>query len=161
MLHSLLRFPPPSPPYSIFPYKKVISSPCPEDFFYSALGIIFPDDAPALHGDPGSVVIYTSKQFGEITLRLSAPDSEDDRRLFAQYLWNAGVLMAEIVSGNVGLDESRSTLSDAVGDGDGGKIPLTGTMMRKRDEDDWNVFGETVLELGAGEIPLFPAGERG
>lgn len=125
MLQTLIRIP--SPPLS-----SELSS---EDIFDSALHLIFPDDASTLHGDPGSLVIYKSKLFGEITLGLSRPDSEEDRRLFAQYLWNAGVLMAEFVSlgGNF---SGRGRLSGSEG---------------MRGYEDWNVVGEKVLELGAGE----------
>lgn len=103
-------------------------------------------------------MIYRSKQFGEIELRLSRPDSEEDRRLFAQYLWNAGVLLAEFVGGSLSGCGSGSTLSDESEDGEGEKISPSG-MRRRRRDDDWKVTGEKVLELGAGESP--PAGRRG
>lgn len=112
--------------------------PSAEDLFSSALDLIFLDDTSVLHGDPGSLVTYKSKQFGDIELRLSQPETEEDRRLFAQYLWNAGVLLAELVSANLA---SRSV----IGDGDGGNTILS--EMRH----DWNVAEEKVLELGAGE----------
>lgn len=87
MLSSLVRLPP--PPIDIdIPV---------EDIFSSALGLIFTDDLRNQHGDPGSSVIYKSKSYGDMELRLSDPAGEDSRKLFSQYLWNAGVQMAEYV----------------------------------------------------------------
>lgn len=68
-----------------------------EDIFSSALGLIFTDDLRNQHGDPGSSVIYKSQSYGDIELRLTDPAGEDSRNLFSQYLWNAGVQMAEYV----------------------------------------------------------------
>jgi len=87
-------------------------------------GILFTDDYRVEHGDPGSTVIYTSKRFGEVELKTADPDSEDDRRLFSHYLWNAGLLMAERVSGQRLADDQE----------------------RQR----WDVQGQSILELGAG-----------
>ena len=70
----------------------------PEDIFSSSLGTIFPDDTQNSHGDPGATVIYKSARFGDIKLSVADPSQEDDRRLFAHYLWNAGVLLAELIS---------------------------------------------------------------
>lgn len=75
----------------------------------------------------------------------------------AQYLWSAGVLMAEIVGGGLsGLGGGGGGAGSTLNDEDEGGIPLTRrTTGKKRDEDDWNVCGEKVLELGAGEkFPL-------
>ena len=114
--------------------------PSAEDIFSSALDLIFPDDTSTLHGDPGSLVTYKSKRFGDIELRLSRPETEEDRRLFGQYLWNAEVLLAEFVS------DTNVVSRCVVSDGDGGKTNSSG--MR---DSWWNVVGEKVLELGAGE----------
>lgn len=99
-----------------------ISNPEAEDFFSSALNVIFPEDVSVLHGDPGSSVIYKSKRYGDLELSLAEPQTEDERNLFGQYLWNARVLLAEYISGIDGEMES-------------GK---------------WVVKNEKVLELGAG-----------
>ena len=109
MLSSLVRLPP-------------STSLEPEDIFSSALGLIFTDDLCNQHGDPGSSVIYRSKIYGGIELHLVDPHGEDNRRLFAHYLWNAGVLMAEFVAGS----------------------------MRPERGGAWDVRGSSVLELGAG-----------
>lgn len=74
----------------------------PEDIFGSSLGLIFTDDTRNQHGDPDAIVIYKSARFGDITLSVPDPKGEDERKLFAHYLWNAGIEMAERVSGSGG-----------------------------------------------------------
>lgn len=99
------------------------SNPEAEDIFSSALGIISPEDVSVLHGDPGSSVIYKSERYGDLELRLAEPQKEDERKLFGQYLWNAGVLLAEYISGMDG--KMKASIK-------------------------WAVKNERVLELGAG-----------
>ncbi|TKA80949.1 hypothetical protein B0A49_00883 [Cryomyces minteri] len=65
---------------------------------------------------------------GEIELSVTDPKGEDERRLFAHYLWNAGILMAEMVA--------AASEHDTEGTAD-------------REHTRWSVQGETVLELGA------------
>lgn len=112
------------------------SQPEPEDIFTSSLGLVFTDDAQNMHGDPDNVVIYKSSKFGEIDLGVADPQGEDERRKFAHYLWNAGILMGELVGGRPGrfpgADQSREW------------------WVGEDEEHFWNVRGETVLELGAG-----------
>ncbi|KAK4554940.1 hypothetical protein LTR86_008088 [Recurvomyces mirabilis] len=96
----------------------------PEDIFASAPGLIFPDDLLNHHGDTESTIIYKSRRFGDIELTVADPQGEDERRLFSHYLWNAGVKMAELVSG-----------ADDTGEVEG---------------EEWSVRGQRVLELGAG-----------
>ena len=69
-----------------------------EDIFASAPGLIFTDDLRNQHGDPGSIIIYKSSRFGDIELTTADPESEDERKLFGHYLWNAGVMMAELLA---------------------------------------------------------------
>ncbi|KAI9796792.1 MAG: hypothetical protein M1835_003148 [Candelina submexicana] len=118
----------------------------PEDILSSSLHILYPDDLCNQHGEPGSQVIYTSSQFGDIELRLADPQGEEQRLLFSHYLWNAGVLLAELL-GNDGVDE----IDENAGGGPLGK--------------KWSVKGERVLELGAGTglggiISVFAGAER-
>lgn len=102
-------------------------NPSAEDVFSSALSMISPEDVSVLHGDPGSSVTYASTRFGNLELKLAEPQTEGERKLFAQYLWNAGVLMAELIgSGDDGGEDKR------------------------RGPKRWAVKGERVLELGAG-----------
>lgn len=102
-------------------------SPSAEDVFSSALSMISPEDVSVLHGDPGSFVTYSSTKFGNLELKLAEPKTEEERKLFAQYLWNAGVLMAELISSSGEGWENTS-----------------------REPKRWAVKGEKVLELGAG-----------
>lgn len=70
----------------------------PEDIFASAPGLIFTDDLRVLHGDPDSLVVYKSRRFGPIELRTADPVSENERRLFSHYVWNASLKLAELIS---------------------------------------------------------------
>ena len=96
----------------------------PEDIFACAPGFLFTDDLRVEHGDPGSTIIHQSKRFGSLELDTADPFNEDERQLFSHYLWNAGVLMAERVSGQRIVDDLE--------------------------RQKWDVRGERVLELGAG-----------
>ena len=73
-------------------------SPTPEDIFASAPGLIFTDDLQTNHGSPQSTLLYHSARFErDIKLATADPDEEEDRKLFAHYLWNAGVKLAELL----------------------------------------------------------------
>jgi len=146
----------------------------PEDYLSTSLGVIFPDDITNQHGDPSTPVIYTSPKFGKIFLTLADPVGEDNRRLFAQYLWNAGVYVAVALEdaflasseGNED-DDDDDDIKDSTepGRGIGGENCVTlppkrefesgnekGKVKRETslEKDAWNVCDETVLELGAG-----------
>ena len=96
----------------------------PEDIFAAAPGLIFTDDLRNQHGDPGATIVYKSSRFGSIELNTADPESENERKLFGHYLWNAGVKMAELIShADVDCEDTK-----------------------------WSVRGRTVLELGAGGI---------
>ena len=126
-----------------------ITSPTPpipqtEDIFSSALNTLFTDDVQNSHGVPGSHVTYHSPRFGNIELRIPQhPDVEEGRKLFAHYLWNAGVICADAI-------EEAS----CYGEGDGGAEGEEGGE-DKAERGQWNrrywdVRGKSVLELGAG-----------
>ncbi|KAF1999734.1 hypothetical protein P154DRAFT_436327 [Amniculicola lignicola CBS 123094] len=69
----------------------------PEDIFSSSLGGIFTDDLQNQHGDdPTTIIIYRSLRFGDLEFRTADVNGEEQRRKFAHYLWNAGILMAEL-----------------------------------------------------------------
>jgi hypothetical protein len=70
----------------------------PEDIFACAPGLLFPDDTTIMYGDAESTLVYKSSRFGNIELRTAEPASERERTLFAHYLWNAGLKMAEMIS---------------------------------------------------------------
>lgn len=120
------------------------ATPTNEDIFSSALSTLFTDDVQNSHGDPGSSVTYHSPRFGDISLRIPAhPDVEDGRRLFAHYLWNAGVICADAIE--VASWEHVAPQEEEGKSGD--ESQLNGLKWDKR---YWNVQGKRVLELGAG-----------
>lgn len=105
-----------------------------EDIFSSSLGILFPDDIQNSHGTPGQFVVYRSPRYGDITLEIPRhPDVEEGRKLFAHYLWNAGVVAADAIESSSNNDQKE------FGDG---KV--------KWNKSYWDVRGQDVLELGAG-----------
>ncbi|KAH7382201.1 putative methyltransferase-domain-containing protein [Pyrenochaeta sp. MPI-SDFR-AT-0127] len=86
---------------SLISLRRPASAPLePEDIFGSSLGSIFTDDLQNQHGDdPETVILYRSAKYGELEFRTADVNCEEQRRKFAHYLWNAGVLMGELVSG--------------------------------------------------------------
>ena len=110
-----------------------LSQASPEDILSHGLPLLFPDEARNQHGDPGSRVIYASKAFGDMMLELADPVGEQERRLFAHYVWNAGVMLAELI-GEEWLKQKEVGLPTEAGEGDG----------------RWTVSEHAVLELGAG-----------
>jgi hypothetical protein len=107
----------------------------PEDILSTFLPHLLPDDAPSFHGDPGQTLLYTSPRYGDLNIMVpSYPDSSNTtsvdagRKLFAHFLWSAGMVVAE---GIEVADGSRSK------------------------GDIWVVEGERVLELGAGVYYFF------
>ncbi|KAF2092042.1 hypothetical protein K490DRAFT_32985 [Saccharata proteae CBS 121410] len=75
------------------------ASPAPEDIFAASLGTLFTDDLRNQHGDPGALITYRSRAHGAVELGTADPADETERTKFAHYLWNAGVLMAELMGG--------------------------------------------------------------
>lgn len=119
--------------------------PTPEDLFSSTLGSIFTDDLQNQHGDdPDTTIVYKNGVYGDIELRTADVNGEEQRRKFAHYLWNAGVLMGEVVGGRPdekaeGGDEDEGWKGDE-------------WWVNKEEEGRWHVKGERVLELGAGAL---------
>ncbi|KAK7547018.1 hypothetical protein JOL62DRAFT_493825 [Phyllosticta paracitricarpa] len=125
----------------------------PTSLFSSALGTIFSDDLCNQHGDRDALITYLPSAhpaYPAIELRAADPTSEDGRRMFAHYLWNAGVLMAELVAGR-GRRGAEERLEK-----DGGAWVSFRLADDKawwvgcEEERMWSVMGHTVLELGAG-----------
>lgn len=84
-------------------------------------------------------MIYHSPRYGEIKLGIPQhPDVEEGRKLFAHYLWNAGVLAADAIE-----NASCNNVGDPTSSGqeDAGMI---------WDRTYWDMKGKDVLELGAG-----------
>lgn len=69
-----------------------------DDLLADPLSNFFRDEESNQHGTEDSNVIYRSDSFGDITLSLANPQDERSRELFAHYLWNAEVFLAEQIS---------------------------------------------------------------
>lgn len=93
-----------------------------EDILDSISDLLYSDRYRNLHGNPGSEVIYDSSRFGEIHLRMAMTKETSDHFLFAHYLWNASLQLAEFISQ---ADKPLQRI--------------------------WDLKGEKVLEVGAGE----------
>lgn len=117
-----------------------------EDIFSSALTTIFTDDAINSWGSPGASIQYRSPRYGVITLKVPIhPDEEQGRKLFAHYLWNAGVVAADAI-------EAASSDEEMSGDGE---VENTAAVVEEGEEMKWDprywdVRGQRVLEIGAG-----------
>ncbi|RYP69527.1 hypothetical protein DL771_006042 [Monosporascus sp. 5C6A] len=77
----------------------------PEDFLGESLAVIFPDDVMVQHGDPDHALAWTSPHLPRpLHLALTEPPDRHDRYLFSHYLWNASLLLAELVeAGTLGV----------------------------------------------------------
>ncbi|POR33436.1 Protein N-methyltransferase NNT1 [Tolypocladium paradoxum] len=121
----------------------------PEDFLSTSLGVIFPDDATNQHGDAEHSLVYASPHLPEpLLLDLADPVGEADRRLFSHYLWNASLLLAELVERDaLGVEDADRGRGAGGGLGDG---------------VSFDVRGKAILELGAGTaLPSIMAGLLG
>lgn len=120
----------------------------PEDIFGSSLGGVFTDDLQNQHGDDvDTVIVYKSAVHGNLEFRTADINGEEERRKMAHYLWNAGVLMAELVGGRPPEGEpARIDVFGNEGWKDGAWWVGAG------EEEKWRVKGESVVELGAGAL---------
>ena len=170
MLTSLVRIHEPSPPSSNtedtnaeFDLNRPASPGTILDPAQSALILFNPSHVPTSHGRSGQEVAYAPRRGKDkllispssspssagndqstILVRLADPPDGEAFQGFAHYVWNSGVLAAEMI---LGLDV------DEYGD------PY-GHVDRESDRDfirekpwrrKWNVEAKTVLELGAGK----------
>ena len=84
-------------------------------------------------------------------LSVADPSGENERKKFAHYLWNAGVLMGEMVGGRgTGRVEDGESRDSGVWMREGEEDVKSGWWTSDEEEKLWSVRGETVLELGAG-----------
>ncbi|UKZ83721.1 hypothetical protein TrVFT333_011530 [Trichoderma virens FT-333] len=119
----------------------------PEDYLSTSLGVIFPDDITNQHGDAEHSLIYASPRLPKtLLIELADPEGETDRRLFSHYLWNASLLLAELIE----RDSLEATEDEEKQDrGLGGDI-------------SFDTRGLHTLELGAGTaLPSMMAGLLG
>ena len=120
----------------------------PEDIFGSSLGGVFTDDLQNQHGDDSdTIIVYKNARHGNLEFRTADINGEEERRKMAHYLWNAGVLMAELVGG--APKEGQVVPVDTIGNE---CWKHRGWWMDKNEEKLWRVKGESVIELGAGVL---------
>jgi hypothetical protein len=133
---------------SLISLRRPLTTPLtPEDIFGSSLGGIFTDDLQNQHGDdPETTILYRNARYGELEFWTADVNGEEQRRKFAHYLWNAGVLMGELVGGRPNGDEGNDMGEDDEGWKNGE------WWVDEEEEKRWSVEGETVLELGAGGL---------
>lgn len=109
----------------------------PEDLFATALGTIFTDDLRNQHGDPGALITYLSRRLDAgLDLSVADPAGEEERKKFAHYLWNAGVLMAELCgagrAGVLGVEARMGGIGCWMGWSGGWRGVGSGGWMRRR-----------------------------
>ncbi|ETR99484.1 nicotinamide N-methyltransferase [Trichoderma reesei RUT C-30] len=126
----------------------------PEDYLSTSLGVIFPDDIVNQHGDAEHSLVYASPKLPKpLLIELADPEGETDRRLFSHYLWNASLLLAELI-------ERDSLDNDAAADS-------SEEEEKEKDEGlgkgiSFDTRGLHTLELGAGTaLPSMMAGLLG
>ncbi|KAM0814371.1 putative Nicotinamide N-methyltransferase [Seiridium cardinale] len=119
-----------------------VESEDPEDFLGQSLGVVFPDDILTQHGDASNALRYTSPHFPkQLHIRLADPDSEDERRLFSHYLWNASLMLAEFIeAGSLGIQLPKPL-------GCGGRPSV---IDNRQPEKMFDIRGLSTIELGAG-----------
>ena len=119
-----------------------------EDIFTSSLGLIFTDDAQNFFGDPETLVAYRSRRFTrELLLQTADPLGEVERRKFAHYVWNASILIGELIGGKPEEISWRNSASKLlISDQD----TSSQWWLSEEEQRTWAVTGENVLELGAG-----------
>ncbi|KAL2268539.1 hypothetical protein VTJ83DRAFT_3385 [Remersonia thermophila] len=118
----------------------------PEDLLASSLGVIFPDDVSNQHGDSEHGLLYTSPHLPKpLAFALANVSAERDRYLFSHYLWNAALLLAELVeAGTLGLPAGGKP-------GEEGALPWDETVAPQEGPGGlFDVTGLSTIELGAG-----------
>jgi hypothetical protein len=104
------------------------------------------------HGDdPTTTILYrpSNPAYAEVALQPADVNGEEQRRKFAHYLWNAGILMAELIGGRPKQEENGAHAVNEVW-GEQSRWRDGEWWTSEEEEGKWSVKGETVLELGAG-----------
>ncbi|KAK8035012.1 hypothetical protein PG993_010007 [Apiospora rasikravindrae] len=138
----------------------------PEDYLSDSLGAIFPDDVTNSHGDPDQSLLYTSPYLPKpLEVRVADPIETKDRLLFSHYLWNASLLLAELVEAGslegVVLEPELGVFQDMTGAAENGQAQLqeNGNVSsskvdagqgRRVSTSDFDIRGKSTLEVGAG-----------
>lgn len=128
----------------------------PEDIFASATDQLFPDTFRTYHGDGNSQVRYTSKAFGPIRLNITDPTDEQERTKFAHAVWNASILLCEMIgswtttpsSETRGGKEAGAAAKEAIVSQE--EKANTSINHERPIREICCLAGKRVLELGAG-----------
>ncbi|KAH8176740.1 lysine methyltransferase domain-containing protein [Sarocladium implicatum] len=133
----------------------------PEDIFSSSITALFSDTVANQHGDGQHSLIYTSPQLPRpLVLELAKPVSLEDRQLFSHFLWNASLLLAELVERD-SVPHAQDAHVDVDADADADAVEEEAALAGKSlgDGVDFDVRGLNVMELGAGTaLPSIMAG---
>lgn len=118
----------------------------PEDLFAGSLGVIFTDDVTNQHGDASTALHYTSPHLSKpLRIELSDPKAAQDRSLFSHFLWNASLLLADLIeAGTLGLQAGGDTTGAGAGTVELGKnVPVPPLK-------NFDIRGKSTIEMGAG-----------
>ncbi|KAK8101228.1 Nicotinamide N-methyltransferase [Apiospora kogelbergensis] len=130
----------------------------PEDYLSDSLGAIFPDDVTNSHGSPDQSLLYTSPYLPKpLEVQVADPIETRDRLLFSHYLWNASLLLAELVEAGslegVVLEPELGVFQDMVAtakDGTPGNDAVVSKRTSRVSANDFDIRGKSTLEVGAG-----------
>lgn len=122
------------------------SSSDPEDLFAGSLGVIFTDDVTNQHGDAFTSLHYTSPHLSKpLRIELSDPKVAEDRSLFSHFLWNASLMLADLIeAGTLGLKAGDDTTGAGAGTTEVGKE------VKVPDLKEFDIKGKSTIEMGAG-----------
>ncbi|KAK3325333.1 hypothetical protein B0H66DRAFT_588117 [Apodospora peruviana] len=121
-----------------------------EDLLASSLGVVFPDDVAAMHGDAEHDLLYTSPHLPKpFVLSLADPKGfdEETRGLFSHYLWNSSLQLAEFIEAGTLLARHPKPKDGDNGGGGGSGVMITAGGSA---EEIFDVTGLSTIELGAG-----------
>lgn len=126
----------------------------PEDFLFSALSVIFPDDITNQHGDADHGVLYTSPHLPEpLHLSVTDPSGEADRKLFSHFVWNSSLLLAKLVEAGTleaAANNDRVAIARLRGSGPPTAIAEDPVVSRYCPITNFDVTGRSCVEMGAG-----------
>ncbi|CAK7269523.1 hypothetical protein SEPCBS119000_003614 [Sporothrix epigloea] len=125
----------------------------PEDYLFSALSVIFPDDTTNQHGDADHGVLYTSPHLPEpLHLSVTDPSKSADRQLFSHFVWNASLLLAKLIEAGTleAADRSGSPTAALRGSGPPSAIPEDPLVSAYCSVASFDVAGKACVEMGAG-----------
>ena len=124
--------------------------PSPTSIFAAHAANLFLDEERCSHGHAGGAVFYDAAHLGDI--RLGLPDTAgaaSEQGLYAHFVWNAAVLLAELIGGAGRLRREaarrraeRAASSSLLSNDDA----LEAAFWAR----NWDVTGTSVIELGAG-----------